>query len=72
MFEGEGGVAGNRNAPGTENAPNDSNLGEKPPKNAENSPLDETGPPSLRLDDHSVNTDTEAMSGHPQCTRNPS
>ena len=28
-FEGEGGVAGNHNAPGTENALNNSNLGEK-------------------------------------------
>ena len=72
LFEGEGGVAGNCNAPGAENAPNDSNLGEKPPKNAENSPLDKTGPPSARSDDRSMNTDTEAMSGRPQCTRNPS
>ena len=71
-FEGEGGVAGNRNAPGTENTPNDSNLGENPPKNAENSLLDKTGPPSSRSDDHSMNTDTEAMSGRPQHTHNPS
>ncbi|KIM60858.1 hypothetical protein SCLCIDRAFT_123149 [Scleroderma citrinum Foug A] len=71
-FEGEGDVAGNHNAPGAENAPNDSNLGEKPPKNAENSPLDETGPPSLRSDNRSMNTDMEATSGRPQRTRNPS
>ena len=61
MFEGEGGVDGNCNTPSAENAPNNSNLGENPPR-----------PPSSRSDDRSVNMDTEAMSGRPQCTHNPS
>ena len=70
MFEGEGGVAGNHTAPGAEIAPNDSNLGEKSAENNENSPLDGTGPSRSESDNRSVNTDTSAMSGRPQCTHN--
>ena len=71
-FEGEGGVAGNRNAPGAENDSNGSKVGQKSAKNDENSPLGDPGPTGSKSDDLIVKSDTSSTSGRPQRSRNPS
>ena len=71
-FEGEGGVAGNRNAPGAENDSNRSKIGQKSAQNDENSPLGDPGLTGSKSDDPIAKSDTLSTSGRPQHSCNPS
>ena len=71
-FEGEGGVAGNRNAPGTENDSNRLKIGQKSAQNNENSPLGDSGPTGSKSDDPIVKLDALLTSECPHRSRNPS